>query len=151
MYKRGDRRQEILWNKVLYMTILYLFEDPIQSVWNVSIKFDTWNNIETVLFYKKTVLRVNHININKCNDHTIYFYRIYERYEAPISCNTTIYLSSLFNWTCLVFAFDQINIHGFYILVLSIHFTLIIQIFILDQSFLCNLGLKNRTPDHHHL
>ena len=41
MYKRGDRIQDGIWNKVFFMTRLYLVEDSTQSVLNVYIKFDT--------------------------------------------------------------------------------------------------------------
>ena len=39
-----------------YMTILNWVEDSTQSVWNVCIKFDTWNNVENF-----TVLEENSV------------------------------------------------------------------------------------------
>ena len=41
-----DRIKESMCNKIFYMTQMDLFEDSTQSVWNVSIKYDTWKNIE---------------------------------------------------------------------------------------------------------
>ena len=41
-----------------YMTIPYLVEDSTQLVWNVSIEFDTWNNIENC-----SILEENGVNI----------------------------------------------------------------------------------------
>ena len=60
-------------------------------------------------------------------------------------------LFSCFTWTCIVFVFDQSTIHIIFILILSIHSTLILLVFIYNQIFLCNLGLQNWTSDHHHL
>ena len=37
----------------LYMTILYWVEDLNQPIWNICIKFDTWNNIENCTFMEE--------------------------------------------------------------------------------------------------
>ena len=42
------------------MTQLDWVEESTQSVWNVSIKFDTWKNIENFTVLKKKALRENH-------------------------------------------------------------------------------------------
>ena len=44
-----------------YMTWLYWAEDLTQSVWNLCIKFDTWNKIENC-----TVLEKNSVKIKTC-------------------------------------------------------------------------------------
>ena len=77
------------------------------SIWLDCIELRNWTNqfeiilsslilertLKTVLFYKKTVLIENHVHRkSKSCKLTIYLYRYYE-HEAPISCNTTIYLS----------------------------------------------------------
>ena len=47
---------------MFYMTKLYWVEDSAQSVWNVSIKFDTWKNIENCTVLEEKVSRENHLN-----------------------------------------------------------------------------------------
>ena len=71
-----DKRQKSLWNKVLSITGLDLVEDSTQSVLNVSIKFDTWKNIENCTVIEEQIL----------------LYICYE-HESPRSCNTLVYLS----------------------------------------------------------
>ena len=44
------------------MTWLYLVEDSTQSVWNVSIKFDTRKNTENCTVLEEKVSRENHMN-----------------------------------------------------------------------------------------
>ena len=60
--------------------------------------------IEHCLFYKKNniVLNENCVEVKLCinrdiksSDITIQLYRCYDEYEAPIICNTTVYLSWL--------------------------------------------------------
>ena len=55
--KDVDRIREIMCNKGFYMNQLDWVEESTQSVWNVCIKFDTWNNIENFTVLEETVLR----------------------------------------------------------------------------------------------
>ena len=45
------------------MTQLDWVKDSIQSVLNVSIKFDTWNNIENCTVIEEKNVKKNHVNI----------------------------------------------------------------------------------------
>ena len=44
-----------------YMTRLYWDEEWTQSVWNVCINFDTWNNSESCNVLEETLLRYNSV------------------------------------------------------------------------------------------
>ena len=44
------------------MTILDWVEESTQSVWNICIKFDTWNNIENCTVIEENSLRQYHVN-----------------------------------------------------------------------------------------
>ena len=77
----------------LYMTIIDWVEDSNQSVWNICIKFDTWNNIEKYTVIIKKLFREIHINReSNILEFKIYLFICYE-HEDPSSCNTTVYLS----------------------------------------------------------
>ena len=53
LYKKGKSIQESLGHKVLYTTQIYWVEESTQSVWNVGIKFDTWEKIESCTVIKE--------------------------------------------------------------------------------------------------
>ena len=81
--------------KEFSMTRLDWVGNLTQSVWNVCIKFDTWNEhwkLSVIEGKKccsewKTVLIENHVNReSKILDIKFYLYRCYDEHEAPISC-----------------------------------------------------------------
>ena len=59
---------------------------------------------------RETVLRENHIDReSKSLNLTIYLYICYDEHEAPISCNTTIYLSYIEPTSETYFSFKVCN------------------------------------------
>ena len=47
---------------MFYMTKIYWVEELTQTVWNVSIKFDTWKNIENCTVLEEKLSGENHVN-----------------------------------------------------------------------------------------
>ena len=58
---------------------------------------------------------------------------------------------SCFILTRLVFLFGRSTILIILIFILSVHSTLIFMIVVFNQSFLCDYGPQNRTPDYRNL
>ena len=84
-------------------TRLYWAEYSTQSVWNFSIKFDTWKKHWKLYFIKwkkcyskwEKVLWENHVNReSEIIELTIYLYMCYNEHEDSSSCSTTVYLSN---------------------------------------------------------
>ena len=117
-----------------------------------------WNTFKVYPFEKSESLAIKLSSIhsisrsNQCcdlEDCTWNWYLDYDSYGLAFLLFFGIF--SCFTRNCLVFVLYQITIHVIYILILSINFTLIILIFVFNQSFLRNLFIQNITPDHHNL